>query len=341
MFQDSYRFNIYILMFTNEIRPHESHAHRRHKSCDALRVAHVGVLDVEAGGFHGLESRLGLPAFLIGHDCILWTVETYEDLQFGDTFGILDPAPGKIDIFTLMKEELIVKLLLPDLEVIEEPPCTYPLAGGRLDDPEVLPDTDVIPDASVVQPSGLFLSDELPVGHQAIDTVRTEKTDEPLHDFLTFLPIGIATFREKAEGQREVNALVCHAQHQYVDVELPELPVGTVHAQHESCLDWKQRENHASDDVEVENILGEEPLKPSEVGVPVHVRGHRASQFMKADGLNHTQCVEEHRHKLYACQIHTLSKMLLHNREDLVNFDRVLGNSSFHGENRQTFPLNY
>lgn len=135
----------------------------------------MGVLDVEAGGFHGLECRLDLPAFLIVHDCILGTVEAYEDLQFGDSVGVLDPAPGKIDIFTLMKEELMVKLLLSDPEVIEEPPCTYALAGGRPHNPEVLPDTDVIPDASVVEPSDPFLSDKLPVGDQAVDTVLSER----------------------------------------------------------------------------------------------------------------------------------------------------------------------
>lgn len=186
-------------MFANEIRPYKSNAYHRHKSCDALRVAHVGLLDVESGGFHGLESRLNLPALLIGHDCILGTVEAYEDLQFGDSVGVLYPAPGKIDIFTFVKEDLIVEFLLPDPEVIEEPPCTYPLAGGRLHNPEVLPDTDVIPDASVVEPSEPFLSDKLPVGHQAIDTVLSEKVDEPLHDFPAFLPIGIASFRKKAE----------------------------------------------------------------------------------------------------------------------------------------------
>ena len=270
--------------------------------------------------------------FLIGHDCIFGTVEAYEDLQFGDSVGVLDPAPGKIDIFTLMKEELIVKLLLSYPEVIEEPPCTYPLAGGRPDNPEVLPDTDVIPDASVVEPPDPFLSDELPVGHQAIDTVLSEKVDEPLHDFPAFLPIGIASFRKKAENQRKGNAFVCHAQHQYVDVELPELPVGTVHAQHKFRLDGQQREYHAGDNVEVKNILGEESLKSSEVGVSFYGCRHRIGKFVETDRLHHAHSVDEQRHELYACQIHTLSKMLLHNREDLINFERVLGNSSFHGE---------
>jgi hypothetical protein len=89
----------------------------------------VGVLDVEAGGLHGLESSLDLPAFLIGQDSTFGTAETYENLQFGNPVGVLDPASGKIDIFTLVKEKLMVKFLLADPEVIEKPPCTYPLTG--------------------------------------------------------------------------------------------------------------------------------------------------------------------------------------------------------------------
>lgn len=299
----------------------------------------MGVLDVEAGGFHGLEGRLDLPAFLIGHDSAFRMVEAYENLQFRDPVGVFYPASGKIDILLLVKKELIIESLLSDPEVVEEPACTYPLAGGRLDNPEVLTDTDVIPDASGVQPSYPFFSDELPVGHQAIDTIRSEKADEPLHDFLSLLPVGIATFREKTENQREGNPLVCHAKHQYVDVEFPELPVGTVHAQHESSLDRKQRENHAGDNVEVKNILGEESLKPSKVGSLVYGCRHRIGKFVETDRLHHAQSVEEQRHELYACQIHTLSKMLLHNREDLVNFERVLGISSFHGEKSPNFSF--
>lgn len=280
-------------MFTNEIRPYKSHAYHRHKSCDTLHVTHVGILDVEAGGFHCLESRLDLPAFLIGQDSAFGTVEAYEDLQFRNPVGVFDPASGKIDILALVEEEFMVKFLLSYPEVIEEPPCTYPLAGGRLDNPEVLSDTYVISDAPAVQPFNPFLSDELPVSDQTIDTVMSEKSDEPFHDFLTFFPIGIAPFRKKTENQREGNSLVCHAQHQYVDVEIPELPVGTVHAQHEFCLDWQQRENHVGDNVKIKNILGKESLKTPQAGVPVHVRGHRGSQFMKADGLHHTQRVKE------------------------------------------------
>ena len=76
--------------------------------------------------------------------------------------------------------------------------------------------------------------------------------------------------------------------------------------------------------------LGEESLKSSEVGVHVDRHKHCLSQLVEADSLHHTECMGKQRHKFYVCQIHILFKMLLHNREDLVNFDQVLGNSSFH-----------
>ena len=76
--------------------------------------------------------------------------------------------------------------------------------------------------------------------------------------------------------------------------------------------------------------LAKESLEPSEVGILVYSRRHRISQFVEADSLHHTECMEQQRHKFYSCKIHVLSKMVLHNREDLVNFDRVLGISSFH-----------
>lgn len=133
MFQNSYRFNIYIFVLTNEIRPHKSHAYHGHKPSDAFYVAHVGVLDVEAGRFHGLEDCLDLPAFLISQNGTVGTVEAYEDLQFRDSIGVFNPTACKIDIFSLVDEDLMVELLLSHLEVVEEPLCTFPLTGGRLD----------------------------------------------------------------------------------------------------------------------------------------------------------------------------------------------------------------
>ena len=299
----------------------------------------MGVLDVEAGRFHGSEGRFYLPTLFVCQNRALGPVEAYENLQFRNSIGVFDSASGKIDILAFVKKELMEEFLLTDLQIIEQPPGADSLTGGWLDNPEVLTYPDVIPYATAVEPPCPFLSDELAVCHKTVDAFRSEKTDKTFHNLLAFVPVGVATFREKTENQRKGDTFVCHAQHQYVDVELPELPVGTVHAQHKFRLYGQQRENHAGDNVKVKNILGKEPLNPSETGIPVHVRWHRTSQFMKTDGLHHTQCVEQQRHKFYACQIHTLSKVLLHNREDLVNFDQVLGISSFHGEKSANFSF--
>lgn len=299
----------------------------------------MGVLDVEAGRFHGSEGRFYLPTLFVCQNRALGPVEAYENLQFRNSIGVFDSASGKIDILAFVKKELMEEFLLTDLQIIEQPPGTDSLTGGWLDKPEVLPNTDVIPDASGVQPSDPFLTYEFPVGHKTIDAVGSEKADEPLHDFPAFLPIGIASFRKKAENQRKGDTFVCHAQHQYVDIELSELPVGAIHAQHKTGLDRKQRENHTRYDVKVKNILGKESLETSEIGILVDSRRHRVSQFVEADSLHNTECVEQQRHKFYACQIHTLSKVLLHNREDLVNFDQVLGISSFHGEKSPNFSF--
>ena len=326
-------------MFTNEICPYKSHADHCHKSCDAFHVAHVGVLDVESGSLHGSECSLNLPPFLIGENRTFRTVETYQNLQFRHSVGVLYPASGKIDILPFVKEEFVVELLLSDPEVIEQPPCTDPFAGGGLDNPEVLPDTDVISDAAVVEPSDPAFSDEFPVGHNAVNAIGSEQIYEPLHNFLPFLPIGIATLREKTENQWKGYAFIGNTKHKDIDVEVTELPVGPVHAQDKIRLDREQGEYHPCDNVEVENILGEESLKPSEVGILVDGCRHGIRKLMEADCLYHTQRMEKQRHELYARQIHRFAKMLLHDRKDLVNFDRVLGSSGFHGEKSVNFSF--
>lgn len=326
-------------MFANEICPYQSHAEHREKSCDALHITHMGVLDVKAGRFHGSESRFYLPSLFVCQNRVLGAVEAYENLQFRNSFGVFDSTAGKIDILTFVKKELMEEFLLTDLQIIEQPPCTDSLNGGGLDIPEVLTYSDVIPYATAVEPSCPFLPDEFAVCHKAVDTFRSEKTDKAFHNLLAFLPVGVATFREKVEYQREGNPFIGDAQHENVDIELSELPVGAIHAEHKTGLDRKQRENHTGYDVKVKNILGKESLETSEVGILVDSRRHRISQFVEADSLHHTECVEQQRHKFYACQIHILSKMLLHNREDLVNFDRVLEISSFHEKKCPNFSF--
>ena len=64
MLQNFYRFNVYIFMLTNEIRPYKSYADHRKQTWDTHSVTQVSVLDVEARRFHGTECRFNLPAFL-------------------------------------------------------------------------------------------------------------------------------------------------------------------------------------------------------------------------------------------------------------------------------------
>ena len=65
-------------------------------------------------------------------------------------------------------------------EVIDPPPGSYALTGGRLDDPEVLPYPDVIPDATVVKPSDPFLADKLAVSDKTVNAVRSMLSTRPV-----------------------------------------------------------------------------------------------------------------------------------------------------------------
>ncbi len=134
-------------------------------------------------------------------------------------------------------------------------------------------------------------------------------------------------------------SFIGYAQHKDVYIELPELPVGRSMLSTRPVLTGSSEKNHTGYDVKVKYILGKESLEPSEVGILVYSRRHRINQFVEADSLHHTECMEQQRHEFYACQIHTLTKVLLHNREDLVNFDRVLEISSFHEKKRPNFSF--
>ena len=317
-------------MFTNEIRPYECNTNHCQKPCNPLSVAQVRVLNVESGGFHSPECSLDFPSPFISDDTLFGAVEADENLQFRHTVGVLDAASGEINVFPLVKEKLVIRFLLPHFQGFEEPPCTDSFPRGRLDNPEVLPDSDIIPYAIAVEPTDPFLADEFPVGDKAVNAFGTEQPDESFNDCLAFFPIGVSLFGQEAEHQRERNPLVCHAKHEDVDVENPELPVCAVHTQHQSGLDGKQREYHSCHKVKIEGVLGYESLNAAKVGIPFNRGWHCRCKFMEAYGLHHTQGMEHEGHKLYAGQIHRFSKMLLHNRKDLVNFAQVLGVSFLH-----------
>lgn len=163
----------------------------------------------------------------------------------------------------------MVEFLLPDSEVIEQPPCTDSLTGRGHDNPEVLAYAYIIPYASVVEPAYPFLSHELAVGDKEAYAVLSEKADEAFHELPPLLPIGIAPFRKKTENKRKCKAFIGYTLHKDIDIEFSELPVGGVYAEHKTVLYRKQRKNHSGYDVKVNNVLGEESLKSAEVGVLV------------------------------------------------------------------------
>lgn len=326
-------------MFPNEIRPYESNTNHCQKSCNPLCVAQMRVFDIESGGFHSPECGLDLPSPFISVDTLFRAVEADEDLKFRHTVGVLDSASGKINVLTFVQEKLVIKSFLPHFQGIEEPPCTDSFPGGRLDKPEILPDPDIISYMIAVEPTDPILADKLPVGNKRVDAFGAEQPDKSFNDCLAFLPIGVPFLRQKAEHQWECNPLVCHAEHKDVDVEITELPVCTVHAQHQPCLDGKQRVYHLRHKVKVEGVLGYESLNAAKVGVPFNRGWHCRREFMEAYGLYYTQSMEHESHKLYAGQIHRFPKMFLHNRKDLVNFAQVLKVSCLHTKKRSNFSL--
>ena len=178
----------------------------------------MGVLDVEAGRFHGFESRFYLPSFFVCQNRTLRPIEAYENLQFSDTIGVFDSAAGNIDILAFVKEELMEEFFLTHPEIIEQPQGPYAITGGRIDYPEVLPYPDVIPDATVVKPSDPFLADKLAVSDKTVNAVRPKKTYEPFQNLLALLPVGVSPLGKKAEYQREGNSFIGYAQHEDIDV---------------------------------------------------------------------------------------------------------------------------
>lgn len=103
---------------------------------------------------------------------------------------------------------------------------------------------------------------------------------------------------------------------------------------------WNKAENHPYDEIESQSVLGEKSLRSAHVGITLYGCRHVSRQFLETDSLNHAESRDDICNQLYSVKIHRFSKMFLHDRENLVNFDQVLGISNFYGEKRLTFPLN-
>ena len=71
----------------------------------------------------------------------------------------------------------------------------------------------------------------------------------------------------------------------------------------------------------IEGVFCKKELKPSHIGIPFHGCRYGCDQLMKTDSLDNAKGIDYVCHQLYACQIHCISEMLLHNRKNLVNFD--------------------
>ena len=236
------------------------------------------------------------------------------------------------------QKQLVVDTFLSEPEAVEQMPCPDIFGGFGIAQPKILLDSQAVPDASVVKIPDPLLSDKLAVGDEGIDTLCTEQPYKSVNQPCPLFPIGVAAFVKHGKEQRKCNPLVCHSKHKDIDVYITEFPVGAVKAQNQSCLDWQKRKYNFGDKLKVESISGKESLQAAQVGIAFNACRHRRSYLVQADSLHNAKSVKNKRKQFYAGQIHYRAKMLLHNRDDLINFVAVLGSySNFHGKSGQTF----
>ena len=86
-------------------------------------------------------------------------------------------------------------------------------------------------------------------------------------------------------------------------------------------------------EVKAESMSGKESLQTAQVGITLNTRRHRRRYLVEADRLHNTKGMKNKRKQFYASQIHYRAKMLLHYRDDLINFVTVPGSyRNFHGK---------
>lgn len=325
-------------MFTNKIRPRQCNTDHRRKTSDAVDVAQVGVLDVEAGGFHSSEACLNLPSLFVSGNGLFGAVITNQNLQFRHAIGVFQQGSGNIDIFPFEEKQLVVDTFLAELKTVKQMPRPDILAGFGIAQPKILFNPQIVSDASVVEIFDPFLADKLAVGNKRVDTLGSEQSYKSINQPRPFFPIGIAAFVEHGKEQRKGNTLVSDTKHKDIDVDLTEFPVGAVKAQDQSCLDGQKSKYHFGDKVKVEGISGKEPLQTAQVGITLHTRRHCRCYLVETDCLHNAKCLKNKRKQFYAGKIHYRAKMLLHNRDNLINFAIVPESClNFHGKSGQTF----
>lgn len=161
-------------------------------------------LYVKPTGLDGLESHLDLPPLGISIPGLLWPIEgeQYKEIPLGDS------APGEVAPLAIDRDNLTVMLILANSEVIEQPTSLYLFVFTRQPYLKVMADTDMVADFILVQVSHPLLSNELPVGHQTCDRILAEKPDEALYQCDTLRAVGVATFGQHGEQQRESNPFI-------------------------------------------------------------------------------------------------------------------------------------
>ena len=150
-------------MFTNKIRPRQCNTDHRRKTSDAVDVAQVGVLDVEAGGFHSSEACLNLPSLFVSGNGLFGAVITNQNLQFRHAIGVFQQGSGNIDIFPFEEKQLVVDTFLAELKTVKQMPRPDILAGFGIAQPKILFNPQIVSDASVVEIFDPFLADKLAV----------------------------------------------------------------------------------------------------------------------------------------------------------------------------------
>ena len=98
-------------------------------------------------------------------------------------------------------------------EIGEDVLSPYLSAGPGIFHPEIVTDADMVLDSVVIEPFEPFVSNELTVRNQTLDTVATKQTNEPLHDIDSFLAIGVSPLGQQSEQDGERHMIVSYAQY--------------------------------------------------------------------------------------------------------------------------------
>lgn len=118
----------------------------------------------------------------------------------------------------------------------------------------------MVPDMVFIKESDPFFSYKLPVGYQRFYASFPEEADEPVDQVYPFLRIGISAFGEHFEQQGKGNSLVNNAQHEYIDVRFPKLPVGAVYGKPKLILFGQKIKNKTGNKVAIQAECGNEAL---------------------------------------------------------------------------------